>query len=69
MDPPTRADSRQHVSACPGCADYLDQIRATRQVLGRVDLDTISDVARAQLLTAFRTGVSTASSGDGRVAG
>jgi anti-sigma factor RsiW len=66
MDRPTRARFEQHLSTCPGCADYVDQIRTTRQVLGRVDLETISDAARGQLLTAFRTWRSGRVSGDGR---
>ena len=54
LDADTRARFEQHISACPGCAHFLDQIRATQGVLGRVELDTISAGARSQLLTAFR---------------
>lgn len=55
LDPDLRARFEQHVDACPGCARYLDQIRATRQALGHVTLDSISTAARTQLLDAFRT--------------
>ena len=55
MDLAARQRFEQHLATCPGCADYLEQIRAAQQVLGRVDLDTISDQARSQLLTAFRS--------------
>jgi anti-sigma factor RsiW len=54
LDPDTRRRFETHVAGCPGCARYLDQIRETRRVLGRVQLETISAGARAQLLTAFR---------------
>ncbi len=55
MDLAARQRFEQHLSTCPGCSDYLDQIRAAQRVLGRVDLETISSQARNQLLTAFRT--------------
>lgn len=54
LDRDTRARFEQHVAVCPGCARYLDQIRASVEVLGRVSLDPISAAARAQLIDAFR---------------
>lgn len=54
MDLDVRTRFEQHVDGCPGCARYLDQIRDTRRVLGRVDLDTLPARARDQLLNAFR---------------
>jgi anti-sigma factor RsiW len=54
LDADARARFERHIVACPGCADYLDQIRMTQRVLGRVELDTISAGARGQLLAAFR---------------
>jgi anti-sigma factor RsiW len=54
LDVDTRARFEQHVAVCPGCARYLDQIRVSSRVLGRVMLDTISPDARNQLLDAFR---------------
>jgi hypothetical protein len=44
----------QHVADCPGCERYLNQIRDTQLVVGRVVLDSLSVGARDQLLTAFR---------------
>ncbi len=64
MELRARARFEEHLADCPGCAAYLDQIRATRQTLGRVDLDTISTDARGQLLSAFRTWRSGRGSGD-----
>lgn len=55
LDAESRARFEQHVAVCPGCARYLDQIRESMQVLGRVSLDTISPAARDQLLDAFRS--------------
>jgi len=55
LDAPTRARFDAHLDLCPPCVRYLQQIRDAREVLGRVELDTISAGARDQLLTAFRT--------------
>ncbi len=55
LDTATRARFEQHLAVCPGCARYLDQIRASARVLGRVSLDTISSEARDQLMDAFRS--------------
>lgn len=55
LDTETRTRFDQHVAVCPGCARYLDQIRASTRVLGRVTLDTISPTARDQLMGAFRS--------------
>ncbi|MEP7019595.1 MAG: zf-HC2 domain-containing protein [Pseudonocardiales bacterium] len=65
LDGLTRACFEQHLRACPGCDTYLDQIRESRRVLGRVVLDTISADARGQLLAAFRTWRSGRSGGSG----
>jgi anti-sigma factor RsiW len=55
LDDETRSRFEQHVAVCPGCARYLDQIRASMQALGQVSLDSISPSARDQLLEAFRS--------------
>jgi anti-sigma factor RsiW len=55
LDPQTWASFEQHLSECPGCETYLEQIRESRRALGRVVLDTLSPDARDQLLTAFRS--------------
>ncbi len=55
LDASSRARFEQHVAACPGCARYLDQIRASTRVLGRVTLDPLSPAARGQLMDAFRS--------------
>lgn len=55
LDARTRARFEAHLELCPPCVRYLQQIRDSREILGRVELDTISAGARDQLLTAFRT--------------
>lgn len=43
-----------HVVACSGCANYLDQIRMTIEIAGRVTVDDLGEKARNELLAAFR---------------
>ena len=43
----------EHLNFCDGCESYLDQMRATIAVVGRLEDDVPAD-ARAQLLAAFR---------------
>jgi len=49
-----RARFDAHLSACDGCTNYLDQIRVTIAVVGRVREEDLSAEAKAGLLTAFR---------------
>jgi anti-sigma factor RsiW len=50
---PVRVRFEDHLALCPGCVTYLEQIRATVRLLGRVDgLERRPDVAA--LLRAFR---------------
>ena len=49
-----RARFDAHLSACDGCTNYLDQIRVTIAVVGRVREEDLSDEAKAGLLAAFR---------------
>jgi hypothetical protein len=43
----------QHVSDCPWCQRYLEQMRLTIRTLGRIDESGISDDAKQTLLVAF----------------
>jgi anti-sigma factor RsiW len=54
LDGPMTAEIEAHLRLCPGCAEYLNQIRTTIQALGQVSVDTLSDAAQAELLKAFR---------------
>ena len=42
-----------HMEVCPPCLYYLAQMRTTLAALGRIPEETISDEARAELLSAF----------------
>jgi len=44
----------QHLSECPFCTSYLEQMRATVARLGEVPGDRLSDDARSGVLDAFR---------------
>ena len=44
----------EHVVACSGCANYLDQIRVTIEVAGRVTVDDLMEETKTELLAAFR---------------
>lgn len=43
-----------HLALCPGCANYLDQMRATIAALGRVTVESLPEDALDALLAAFR---------------
>lgn len=44
-----------HLRDCEACTNYLDQIRQTIAVVGRVEPEDLSDEARSELLAAFRS--------------
>jgi anti-sigma factor RsiW len=43
-----------HVRGCPNCRAYLEQIRQTITVLGRVEPETLAPQAREDLIDLFR---------------
>jgi len=43
-----------HLEECDACSDYLEQIRQTIEVVGRLAPESLSDEAREGLLAAFR---------------
>ena len=43
-----------HIASCDDCTRYLDQIRETIAIAGRIEPDDLSDEARSELLAAFR---------------
>jgi len=49
-----RTRFENHIGACQGCSNYLDQMRETIAVVGRIETDDLSDEARSELLAAFR---------------
>jgi anti-sigma factor RsiW len=43
----------KHISGCDGCTTYLDQLRATIELTGKLEPPSISPEAEAALLAAF----------------
>ena len=43
-----------HIADCEHCADYVQQMRLTIIVTGRITEDDLQPAAREELLTAFR---------------
>lgn len=54
MSPEDRARFDEHLVLCAGCRYYLDQMRKTIQLVGRLTEDHISPEAQQDLLQAFR---------------
>ena len=54
LPPPERARFHAHLDTCPGCREYLAQMRQTIAVLGRLPADSIEPGIRAQLLQVFQ---------------
>jgi anti-sigma factor RsiW len=44
----------EHIDRCTGCAAYLDQIRQTIALSGRLTPESLSPEAERELLEAFR---------------
>jgi anti-sigma factor RsiW len=55
VDEALRAEVEAHLALCPGCDHYLDQMRETIRLVGRVPVESLSDAARDDLMAAFRT--------------
>jgi anti-sigma factor RsiW len=54
LDAETERRFVAHLAECDGCDRYLDQMRMTVRTLGELSTESLSDDARARLLTAFR---------------
>jgi anti-sigma factor RsiW len=54
MAPADRARLEKHLAECDGCAAYLEQLRATIRLSGRLSEEAVSAEAMAPLLEAFR---------------
>lgn len=44
----------EHAERCQGCGVYLEQMRTTIRLLGRLPVDEVSAGAERELLAAFR---------------
>ena len=49
-----RARFDAHLMTCPGCREYVEEMRSTLRLTGRLTTESISAGARDQLLRAFR---------------
>jgi anti-sigma factor RsiW len=49
-----RARFEAHIASCNGCSNYLEQLRKTIQVTGRLTEESIAPPARDELLAVFR---------------
>jgi predicted anti-sigma-YlaC factor YlaD len=54
LDEDLRAAVEAHLAECEGCSNYLEQMRTTIRVTGRLREEQIPPEARAPLLRAFR---------------
>jgi anti-sigma factor RsiW len=49
-----RARFERHLAVCPGCEDYLQQMRLTIRATGRLAEESLDPHAREALLAVFR---------------
>lgn len=54
LSPRDRDRLESHLAACPHCTEYLAQLRATIDALGRVEPDDLPDEALDELVTLYR---------------
>ena len=49
-----RARLEQHLAACPHCSEYLAQLRATMDALGRAEPEALSDAALGEIVALYQ---------------
>ncbi|MFN0060326.1 MAG: anti-sigma factor family protein [Planctomycetota bacterium] len=49
-----RRDVEEHFKICPGCVNYLEQMRQTVQLVGSLGEESVPDETREKLLKKFR---------------
>jgi predicted anti-sigma-YlaC factor YlaD len=54
MTPEDRVRLEEHLADCDGCAAYLEQLRVTIRLSGRLTEEAVSSRVMAPLLEAFR---------------
>jgi anti-sigma factor RsiW len=54
LSAPDRARFDAHLMTCPGCREYVEQMRITLRLTGGLAVDSISASGRDALLQAFR---------------
>jgi anti-sigma factor RsiW len=55
LAPSERVRFDAHLSTCLGCTAYIEQMRTTIRVLGKLSEESVSEAARRELLATFRT--------------
>ena len=55
LEPEEHARVEQHLAGCAKCDAYLEQIRTTIRLVGRVDAASLSAETRRGLVEAFRS--------------
>lgn len=55
LAPSERLRFDAHLRTCPGCTAYIEQMRTTIRVLGKVSEESLSEDAQRELLATFRT--------------
>lgn len=54
LDAETRARFEEHIDGCDGCTTYVEQIRETARLVGRLDEKHLPEPARSKLMETFR---------------
>lgn len=54
LDPRDRERFEEHIVFCDGCANHLEQMRTTIEVVGRLEERDLGEEMAAELLVAFR---------------
>ena len=54
LDSTVRERFEEHLAECPYCQTYVEQIRITIELAGRVEVDQMSPDVRQRLVDAFR---------------
>jgi anti-sigma factor RsiW len=55
LSPVERARFEDHIAGCDGCRAYLQQLRTTRRVLGRLADEPVPAAVEKELLETFRS--------------
>jgi len=55
LPPDERSRFEAHLADCDGCVNYVDQMRTTIEVTGRLRADDLSPEVQGDLVSAFRT--------------
>jgi anti-sigma factor RsiW len=54
LDAETLLRFEEHIAGCAGCTAYLEQMRQTARMVGRLEEKNLSEPAKTKLMAAFR---------------